>query len=497
MKKFLSVALCLIIFLSLFAPAVTASATGKRMSVYCSDDKSFLSVENATSLKILKKYPEATHLYLKNCVIDDLNAVKDMGYDKIEFVGCDFDCSPATLDGNYEEFRITGCEGDWLSAFRKVSAVAVVFSGMVMENLESASAVFGTIRELYLHEMTLFSLDGLENFIRLERLDILHAKLDDISPITELRGLTQLTLSETASRDISAISEMTCLRQLKIDCMSRLESLDFLTEMPWIKSLVIIGTEMAYTEKLVSYLKTTNAKYDKDALDSQRAIRRMAEKIAKNTESDRERLDAVVLFVCEYMTYNPDVRLTDEIIANADEEFMKEYGKDEFPEVYGKELTAEFNNRPLYHAVKGLGNCRNYTEMTTALLNCLGIEAYSILGTYESNHIWNLVLIDGEYIWLDVTKTDDKNFTVAKDRISRGEHIYSLSDKTFLGEHPQVSLPQTAFEELSRLQAQEILADITASENDNTYPVVLILLLTGFTPLMLLIALIRNKKENP
>ncbi len=62
--------------------------------------------------------------------------------------------------------------------------------------------------------------------------------------------------------------------------------------------------------------------------------------------------------------------------------------------------------------VEGASVCQGYTLSYQYLLRLLGVQAYSVVGTANGGgHSWNLVKIDGEYYYTDVTWDDADNGT--------------------------------------------------------------------------------------
>ncbi len=49
--------------------------------------------------------------------------------------------------------------------------------------------------------------------------------------------------------------------------------------------------------------------------------------------------------------------------------------------------------------------CQGYAELYSYLLKCVGIESY-LCSSYIMNHVWNIIVIDGEYYYVDVTWDD-------------------------------------------------------------------------------------------
>lgn len=69
------------------------------------------------------------------------------------------------------------------------------------------------------------------------------------------------------------------------------------------------------------------------------------------------------------------------------------------------------NNQNLISVIDGESVCAGYAKAYQYLLNQAGLFATTVIGTVENGqaHAWNLVKLDGEYGWVDVT-WDDPNY---------------------------------------------------------------------------------------
>ena len=75
------------------------------------------------------------------------------------------------------------------------------------------------------------------------------------------------------------------------------------------------------------------------------------------------------------------------------------------------------------------GVCETYTKAYSLLMNLAGIPCYTVLGKAGSadgrdaaGHVWNLVLIENEWYWVDATWNDSKN------KISFGTEYFLVDD---------------------------------------------------------------------
>ena len=135
-----------------------------------------------------------------------------------------------------------------------------------------------------------------------------------------------------------------------------------------------------------------------------------------NESTDREKLDAILLYTLTHLTYDPT-------IANIPME-----------ELRNTNLAQEFyQNGLLFGALeKDTAICGNYTALVEALSDRLGNPSDSFYMT-SNTHAWNLMNIDGELFYVDSTWLDDFEFiNVPKIASGNGEQLkwYTESPET-------------------------------------------------------------------
>ncbi len=108
----------------------------------------------------------------------------------------------------------------------------------------------------------------------------------------------------------------------------------------------------------------------------------------------------------------------------------------------GKSLGRYFESFSAYGAVvNGAAVCQGYTDALGYLLSCVGVESSQITGKSQgANHVWNTVLIDGEWYHVDSTWDDCVSeasthdyFNITDDQI-RSDHYIEKSFKEFSDE---------------------------------------------------------------
>ncbi len=124
-----------------------------------------------------------------------------------------------------------------------------------------------------LNNLSLFDLNPLHIFVRLEKLTIKSTSISDISPITSLTGITQLNVSNNPISDIELIYRLTNLYELNLS-NTTIEDLEPISGLRKLTSLNIAGTKiksLKYIEKLINlekiYLNNTRIKNIKQLAD--------------------------------------------------------------------------------------------------------------------------------------------------------------------------------------------------------------------------------------
>ena len=209
--------------------------------------------------------------------------------------------------------------------------------------------------------------------------------------------------------------ELTCLDNINVDFLKKLPNLKKITinecenvkkfnsdDFPNLESISLNNIS-----KSLSFLKYLNydeiVKMENKGINinfncSVETVKEYASKIDEIIKSfgdvtnltDEEKIDKVLIYVLDNLIY--------------DEEVDKDSEKAE-------ELADMYNSDKIKYALDDdpLAICCNYAEITTLLLNSIGVEAYSI---YNVDHMWNLVKINNEFKYFDLTWLDQDINTV-------------------------------------------------------------------------------------
>lgn len=106
------------------------------------------------------------------------------------------------------------------------------------------------------------------------------------------------------------------------------------------------------------------------------------------------------------------IKYDEDIIAYFDEHIFLEEGSDAYNKI------SDYNDYLLSSVLESdkdetNGVCANYTALFTAMCYKLGIESYYISGSLaesEVGHAWNLIKVDNEYKYIDITGLDGSYF---------------------------------------------------------------------------------------
>ncbi len=267
------------------------------------------------------------------------------------------------------------------------------------------------------------NLDYLNNYTNLKSLDITGAygEADGVFDNLNLPDLESISIADT-KKDISFLKNCNKLQSVSLQSLD-ISSIDFLYDKD-IKELKICNCEniqefdpdrFPSLEKItfdysvnksgfLKYLTTSDISkmeqrgieidYKVDANQIKGEAAKLDEivqslPVDKNS-SDTEKIDAILTYVINNTEY--DYRV---------EEDTKE----------GKDLLYEYNSDELRYALDDdkLGVCVNYSSLTSALANRLGVESYN---AFNTKHVWNLVKVDNDYYFFDPLWIDEQGIEI-------------------------------------------------------------------------------------
>ncbi len=256
------------------------------------------------------------------------------------------------------------------------------------------------------------SLNGIQALSELEYLYLADVGIETIEEIKYNYNLEELILYNTCVTDLSPIEDMK-IQHLDISNTLSIRDLTPVMTLDKLESFISINCEMAYTQELCHFLED-NRIYNcvSDEWENiQREVKGIADELFTYYMTDDEIIEATTGYIIDKMTYDTRVE-TDE------------------------DLSLTYNLRALGYALEGIGVCRNYSALATVLLQEAGILVYEIK---SKDHIWNIINLDGEFFWLDVTWLDDS------DEDFRTSDWY-MNDNYFFVAHDELTHPSSMYE---------------------------------------------------
>ncbi len=246
-------------------------------------------------------------------------------------------------------------QGNYISLDDSDKPVCLLHCKIDSQTLNNMQLPFSRVKILTLNECSIDN-ECIESFPRsLEELS-----LDRCTYITNLDLLPWICPNIT---------------KLSLNAIPNLSDLSFIYRLPNLKELYI--SDSAYiTEELLSYLEANNITTnltEKDVSNSKR-IDEIISSIITPTMSDREKIQAICLYVLD----NVDYDATKVIVSNLN---------------------------PLNCVLEdGKGVCASYTYLTNVLLGKANISSFKV---GNGGHSWNLVDLDDKYYYIDTTNMDE------------------------------------------------------------------------------------------
>ena len=341
-----------------------------------SSDSTYLYIEGDVDLSILEKTPNVNELYISESNVSNTNYLENTNIKSLSFEHCNFTDTNINIPENIEHLYFSNCE---------------------FNNLENISNS-NSLTSLSFYECTLGSISGIEKLNSIETLSFYSCGIENIEQLKFLDNLQYLTLSYTCVNDLSPIANLD-LSFLDVSNSLSIDNLNPVMGMHNLTEFYAQNCEMQYTQDIINYVYENSISSDitQEGLEIKNKILNIKNNIINENMNTEEKIQAIVDYVVNNITYDSNVD-------------------------YDEELSNEYNRYALKYALEGIGCCRNYTALTTALLQASGIKVYETLG---ERHIWNVVNVDGEYYWLDTTTVYTDNF----DDITLSKSYMTTSDE--------------------------------------------------------------------
>ena len=216
---------------------------------------------------------------------------------------------------------------------------------------------------------------------------ITYSNLEVLDGIVLPEGITDLDLRSNLLHDISGIKNTDKIERLDIENNS-IDSID-LSKYPSLENLCIEGNYNLYTEDLVKYCESKNIFLDisMNDVNNVEVIKGYLNQLDIADKSDLEKERIIYKFVLDHMKYD------------------KKALKDD-------DLVYKYNDEVLESAISGKGVCINYCALFNVMCELSGINSFEVDGYLKSTfsggpHAWNMVEIDGQYLFCDPTNSDN------------------------------------------------------------------------------------------
>lgn len=216
---------------------------------------------------------------------------------------------------------------------------------------------------------------------------ITYSNLEVLDGVVLPNDITDLDLRSNLLHDISGIKNTDKIEWLDIENNS-IDSID-LSKYPSLENLRIEGNYNLYTEDLVKYCESKNIFLDitMNDVNNVEVIKGYLNQLDIADKSDLEKERIIYKFVLDHMEYD------------------KKALKDD-------NLAYKYNDEVLESAISGKGVCTNYCALFNVMCELSGINSFEVDGYLKSTfsggpHAWNMVEIDGQYLFCDPTNSDN------------------------------------------------------------------------------------------
>ena len=366
---------------------------------YYDEDLCVLEVYKNIDNKTLQKYSDAYIVKFVDVKVETVS-LKDCSFGYLQFERCDLTSAKVEGATNIESIYISECK---------------------MDNLEFLASANNTI-DITISDSELGSVDGIENMKKIECAYFYVVGIEDITPMAELQNLRDLTLQYTCVQDISPIKNLN-IEYLCVDDSVSIESFDSLIGMKSLEYFSSRNCQMAYSKDFYDFLRKDRVSHDIERKDFQlqERVKEVAKQLTRANMTDEEKVETVVQYVVDLMDYD-------------------------FAALSDDDLLTLYNEEALKFAVDGEGVCRNYSALVNALLMEMDVEVFEIR---NEDHIWNLVVIDDQYYWIDATWIDDEYTTDVT------ENMYYCTTTYYFIDHNSLTVPSTVYNKSVNIDAED------------------------------------------
>jgi Leucine-rich repeat (LRR) protein len=342
-----------------------------------------LMTVNLTNNKIvdissLEQLTNLHHLYLNGNPVKDISVLyKIKTLEQVEIFNC-YSLEEAAKKLQYNAIYIAITDPKLEATIKKELAIGEGnITANDAERLVNLSANYQDIQ----------SLEGLQYFKNLKRVELSYNKVRDISPLKELQNLENLVINHNDVREVSPLKYLQKLSTLDL-AYNYVKDVTPLKNLQNLSKLVLQNNPVENIEVLLE-LKKLNFFFwlhmddVKKAVTATQKAKEIVAQIVKPGMTEYERERAIHDYVIKNARYdNESVNA-----GNIPDDSYSPYGL----------------------LINKTGVCQAYASTMYMMLNMAGIENVIVLGSVSGgpiDHTWNIVKIDGQYYHLDATWDD-------------------------------------------------------------------------------------------
>ena len=192
------------------------------------------------------------------------------------------------------------------------------------------------------------------------------------------------------------------LQTLIIENCHSITNFEFIKELKNLQEFTVYGDAVGITEDLIAYLDSQGIKHNLDnrLVNLNNQIDNIVDEIISDDMDEYEKMNTIASYVLNNLMYD-------------------------YAALNDESLATEYNHNPLESALNGLGVCASFAAFTNVLAIKAGLTSYY---TFNNDHAWNLVKLDGNYYYIDTTNADVIP-NVSKYMIEKyGKGFYYLQD---------------------------------------------------------------------
>ncbi len=254
-----------------------------------------------------------------------------------------------------------------------------------------------TVLNVYNQEGPVATLDGIEYFKNLKRLDVADSSIEDLSGIGTLTELERLSISNGVAEELPDLSGCVKLRELMISGLP-LKNINALADMPALEDVTVIDSNVSSIAPLKDNHTIRRLAIDSCCVSDWECI------------AGNEDLKEALMF--DYEDYVMIEERAKEILAETITDDMSDLEKQVRLKKYIEDMiTYEYvdegnEGHPFlyYPFFRGAGVCRDYADAAKYLMGLAGME---VRNCSSNSHEWSIIRLGGKWYEFDCTWDDD------------------------------------------------------------------------------------------